>query len=190
MRVALLVALVLGLLAGAVSEARAERRVIVETTPLALVFRGAGLGARVIPDAAPRWSFGGGAYAFTLPAVFVDQIPGNADEGWRVAIRPAVYASADRHLRPGGAGFGLGASLVLARFAIGNDATSDEAAFTSLYLVPRVSYSWFVLRDVLIQPSIGVELHWKLGGATTLAGNEFAPPRIQPSPGLMIGYRF
>lgn len=62
---------------------------IVETTPLALVFCGTSLGARVIPEAVARGSFGGGAYAFTLPTVFVDQMSGNADEGWRVAVRPA-----------------------------------------------------------------------------------------------------
>ena len=166
-----------------------DTQVLVETNPLAPIFRGASLGARVIVPAAPGWSVGGGAYAFTLPAVFVDQIPGNADEGWRVSIRPAGYLSAERHLRPGGAGLGVGASLVLARFALGNDATPDTTSITQLYLVPRVSYTWFAWRGLFVQPSLGVELHLRVGGDPTLGDREFEPPTVQPSPGISVGYR-
>lgn len=169
--------------------AAADTRVFIETNPLALAFRGASLGARVIVPAAPRWSFGGGAYAFTLPELFVDQLPGNADEGWDVAIRPAGYLSAERHLRDGGAGFGFGANLVVARFAIGNDATDDTTSFTQLYLVPRVSYTWLVWRDLYLQPSAGLELHVRLGGETTLGDLEFEPPTVQPLVGVVLGYR-
>ena len=165
-------------------------RVLLETNPLAPVFRGASLGGRVILAAAPRWSFGGGAYAFTLPGLFVDQLPGNADEGWEVAIRPAAYLSVDRHLKTGGAGFGFGASLVVARFAIGNTATDDTTAITQLYLVPRVTYTWFAWRDLFVQPSLGVELHVRAGGDPMLADRTFEPPTVQPSPGVMVGYRF
>jgi len=169
--------------------AAAEPRVFVETNPLAPAFRGVSLGARVLVAAAPRWSFGGGAYAFTLPALFVDQIPGNADEGWDVAIRPALYLSVDRHLGDGGAGLGFGASLVVARFALGNEAVADTTSITQLYLVPRVTYTWFVWRDLFVQPSLGVELHVRAGGDPTLGDRAFQPPTVQPSPGVMVGYR-
>jgi hypothetical protein len=172
------------------STAAADTRVLVETNPLAPVFRGASLGARAVLDVAPRWSFGGGAYAFTLPDVFVDGIAGNADEGWQVAIRPAFYASVDRHLRDGGAGVGFGVSVVLARFVVGNDAVSDTRSFLSLYAVPRISYTWFAWSELFLQISLGVELHVPLGDAPVLAGAEFTRPQIQPSPGVMVGYRF
>lgn len=169
--------------------ARADTQILVETTPLAPVFRGASVGARVVLEAAPRWSFGGGVYAFTLPDLFVDGIAGNADEGWQVAIRPAVYASIDRHLRDGAAGVGFGVSVVLARFAVGNDATSATTSFVSLYAVPRISYTWFVWSGLFVQASLGVELHLP-GDAPVLAGAEFQRPQLQPSPGVMVGYRF
>ena len=168
--------------------AAAAPEIAVETSPLAPVFRGAGLAVRVRWPAQPRLAFGAGAYAFTLPAVFVDQIAGNADEGWRVAIRPAGHVSADYGLNARGTGVAFGLAVVLARFAITSDEVPGATAYTSLYAVPRVSYTQPLGRRLYLTPSLGVEFHVQVGGDTQLGDRTFEPLTIQPTVGLQLGY--
>jgi hypothetical protein len=190
-RLLVLSASILAVLVTNSAQARAEApEVALEISPLATVFRGAGVGSRLRLPAAPKLALGAGAYTFTLPTLFVDQIAGNADEGWNVAIRPAGYVSADYFLDRQGQGVSFGLAVVLARFALSSDEVSGATAYTSLYAVPRVGYTWSVWRGLYVAPSVGIELHRQLGGGTQIADRSFEPVGIQPSVGLQVGYVF
>ena len=138
----------------------------------------------------PHLAVSGGAYAFTLPSVFVDQIAGNEDEGWGVALRPAGYVAADYFFRDRGAGVSLGVAVVLARLVISNAASPGSTAYAALYAVPRVAYTTFVWRGLYLAPSLGVEFHAKVAGSTRLGSDSFEPVGVQPTLGLQLGYVF
>jgi len=75
------------------------------------------------------------------------------------------------------------------------DSVSGSAAFSqpswsrNLGAFVSLSYTWFVWSGLFLQASLGVELHLP-GDDPVLAGEEFQRPQLQPSPGVMVGYRF
>ena len=182
------VALSITLALAAARPARADPEVAIETSPIAPVFRGAALAVRLRPAGLPHVAFSAGLYGFTLPRFFVDQTAGNADLGWHVAIRPAGHVAADYYLRDQGRGAHVGVAVVLARFALTRDAIAGSTAYASLYAVPRVGYTQRIWRGLYVTPSIGIEFHAKVGGATQLGDRAFEPLRVQPTLGLQLGY--
>lgn len=163
-------------------------RWFIETQPLALVFGGASLGVQYQYK---HLRVGGGAYFFNMPSAFVDQVPGNADEGWDVAIRPAGWLEGSYTLRTDGEGWLFGANLVLSNFVISNDEDDGETSYRSAVFMPKVGYTWMPFQDYFfVMPWLGVEFHAKVGGDTQLGERTFEPLFIQPFPSLSLGATF
>ncbi len=159
----------------------------VETQPMALAFRGASLGVQYQRG---HWRAGGGGYFFSYPDFFVNQMSGNADEGWGVRVRPAVWVEGNYALREDGSGFSFGANVLLARLAITNSNVAGETSYQSLVVVPKVSYTFVVADHLSIMPYLGVELRNKVAGETQLGDMEFEPASFLPLLGLSVGVVF
>jgi len=158
-----------------------------ETQPLALAFRGLSLGAT---HQIGHVRFGGGFYFFSFPDFFVNQSSGNADEGWNVTVRPAFWLEGNYQFREDGTGLGLGVNVVYSNFRITNDTAPGLAQYQALVFIPKATYTWVFFSHLVVSPGLGVELHAKVGGETTVGTSDFEPLRIQPLPLLNLGYRF
>lgn len=168
-----------------------QRTYAVEINPLAYAFNGWSLGFAYQSPQAKHWVFNTGLYAFELPKTFVEQIPGNAGGGWSVKIRTAFTLGADYYpWRDDRSGLAFGLSTVLAQFELGNEFETVNTRYSSLYFVPRASYTWFAFKGLYLAPWLGVELHSKLGGSAALGSRNFEPLKYQFSPNLSIGYAF
>lgn len=171
------------------AEAPPTQRLFVETQPLALAFRGASLG---VSYQRRHLRLGLGGYFFRMPSFFVDQIPGNAEEGWEVAIRPAGWIEGGYTLREDGSGWLFGANLVLSNFVITHPQETGRATYQALVLIPKVAYTWIFFDRFFLTPWLGVELHRRVDGQdpVTVGDRAFAPLRIQPLPSLSLGLTF
>ena len=168
-----------------------DRTLSIEVNPLAYAFTGWSVGGTYHPAQLNRWVFNVGAYGFQLPDVFVEQIPGNEDEGFELEIGPAVTIGADFYpWNRNRSGVALGLSTVLAGFEATNEDKPGEANYTSLYVVPRASYTWFVFKGLYVMPWVGLEFHNKISGDTQVGTLDFEPMTIQFSPNISIGYYF
>ncbi|NBC01883.1 MAG: hypothetical protein GVY15_13615 [Bacteroidetes bacterium] len=168
-----------------------DRTLSIEVNPLAYAFTGWSVGGTYHPANLNRWVFNAGAYGFQLPDVFVEQIPGNEDEGFELEISPAATIGADFYpWSRNRSGFAFGVSTVVAGFEVTNENEPGEANYTSLYVVPRASYTWFVFRGLYVMPWVGLEFHNKIGGDTQVGALDFEPMTTQFSPNISIGYYF
>ncbi|HEX5752002.1 MAG TPA: hypothetical protein VFZ09_37630 [Archangium sp.] len=159
----------------------------IETQPLALAFRGVSVGAL---HQVGHVKFGGGFYFFSFPDFFVDQSPGNANEGWNVTVSPAFWLEGNYQFQEDGTGLGLGANVVYSNFQITQDTAPGRAQYQALVFIPKVTYTWVFFSHLVVSPGLGLELHAKVGGNTTVGTNDFEPLRLQPLPILSVGYRF
>jgi len=163
----------------------------VELNPLAYAFSGWSVGGSFHPANLNRWVFNAGAYGFQLPDVFVEQIPGNEDEGFELRINSAVTAGADYYpWNKNRRGVAFGLSTVIGNFEVTNESEAGEAQYTSLYVVPRVSYTWFLGSRLYVMPWAGLEFHNKISGDTQVGSLNFEPMTAQFSPNINIGYIF
>ncbi len=168
-----------------------ERTFSVELNPLAYAFSGWSIGGTYHPQKLNHWVFNASAYGFEMPEIFVEQIPGNEDKGFEVNIKNAYTAGADWYpWTEDRSGFAFGLSTVIADFEITNEDEPGKAIYTSLYFVPRASYSWFFFRGLYVMPWIGVEIHNKISGDTQVGPLNFKPLSTQLSPNITIGYTF
>jgi len=168
-----------------------NRTLSIEVNPLAYAFTGWSIGGTYHPTRLNRWVFSAGAYGFQLPDVFVEQIPGNEDKGFELEIGPAVTIGADFYpWNQNRSGLALGLSTVLAGFEVTNENEPGEANYTSLYVVPRASYTWFVFKGLYVMPWVGLEFHNKISGDTQVGTLDFEPMTTQFSPNISIGYYF
>jgi hypothetical protein len=167
------------------------RTLSIEVNPLAYAFTGWSIGGTYRPASLNRWVFNAGAYGFQLPDVFVEQIPGNEDKGFALEISPAATIGVDYYpWNRNRSGLAFGLSTVLAGFEVTNESEPGEANYTSIYLVPRASYAWFVLDKLYVMPWVGIEIHNKIRGDTQVGTLDFEPMTIQFSPNISIGYYF
>jgi hypothetical protein len=146
------------------------------------------LGVRWEPASLGGLALSAGVYGFTLPDAFI--MGDNADKGWEVRLLPAFTLGADYYLDEAGRGVSFGAALVTTTLRLRSDRVAGDASYQALYVVPRVSYTWFIWRGLYVTPWLGVELHVKLAGEPEIGGQRFEPFFINPSPNLNIGYRF
>jgi hypothetical protein len=168
-----------------------ERTLSIEVNPLAYAFTGWSIGGTYHPAPLNRWVFNAGAYGFQLPDVFVEQIPGNEDEGFELEISPAATIGADFYpWSRNRSGLAFGVSTVVAGFEVTNENEPGRAHYTSLYVVPRASYTWFVFRGLYVMPWVGIEIHNKIRGDTQVGTLDFEPMTTQFSPNIAIGYYF
>ena len=168
-----------------------DRTLSIEVSPLAYAFAGWSIGGTYHPAKLNRWVFNAGAYGFQLPDVFVEQIPGNEDEGFELEIRPAATIGADFYpWNRNRSGMAFGLSVVLAGFEVTNENEPGDANYTSLYVVPRASYTWFVFKGLYVMPWVGLEFHNKISGDTQVGTLNFEPMTTQLSPNISIGYYF
>jgi hypothetical protein len=168
-----------------------HRNISLEFSPLAYAFGGWSIGTAYQPKKIPHWVFNAGAYAFKFPEVFVEQIAGNEGVGFDVRLRLAITLGADYYpWRENRQGFAFGMSAVLGAFEITHPDEVGRAQYSSLYLVPRASYTWYPWKGLYLMPWAGVELHKQLGGTTAVGAKTFAPIKFQFSPNLSIGYSF
>lgn len=189
-----LMLLIIGILLSqglAAQEAAPRRNISLELNPLAYAFGGWSIGTAYQPNKIPHWVFNAGAYAFPFPKTFVEQIAGNKGEDFGVKLRLATTLGADVYpWRKDRAGFAFGLAAVLGDFEITQAAETGKARYQSLYFVPRASYTWYIVKGLYVMPWLGVELHNKVAGTTTVGSREFEPIRYQFSPNFMIGYSF
>jgi hypothetical protein len=163
----------------------------VEINPLAFAFGGWSIGGTYHPNKLNRWVFNTAAYRFKMPKTFVEQIPGNENKGFELRINSAFSLGADYYpWKNNRSGFAFGISAVYANFEVTNKHESGEANYSSLYLVPRTSYTWFVFRGLYVMPWVGVEFHQKISGNTQVGSQVFKPMTTQFSPNISIGYAF
>ena len=168
-----------------------EHTFSIEVNPLAYAFSGWSVGGTYHPQKINRWVFNAGAYGFQMPEVFVEQIPGNEDEGFELEINSAVTIGADFYpWSQNRAGLAFGISTVLANFEATNENEDGSAEYTSQYVVPRASYTWFVFKGFYVMPWVGVEFHNKISGDTQVGSRNFEPMTIQFSPNVTIGFSF
>ena len=168
-----------------------HRNISLEINPLAYAFGGWSIGAAYQATRIPHWVFSGGAYAFPFPKTFVEQIAGNKGEGFGVKLRLATTVGADIYpWRSDRAGFAFGLAAVLGDFEITQANETGRARYQSIYVVPRASYTWYIVKGLYLMPWLGVELHNKVSGSTTVGSREFTPIRYQFSPNFIIGYSF
>lgn len=168
-----------------------HRNISLEFNPLAYAFGGWSIGAAYQSPQLPHWVFSAGAYSFPFPKVFVEQIAGNEGKGFGVKLRLATSVGADVYpWRKDRAGLAFGLAAVLGNFELTQAAETGRARYRSLYVVPRASYTWYIVKGLYIMPWLGVELHSKVSGSTMVGTKTFAPIRYQFSPNLMIGYAF
>jgi hypothetical protein len=191
-RLSLAIALLLAFtLMAEAQETVPKRTFSVEVNPLAYAFSGWSIGGTYHPKKLNHWVFNAGAYGFEMPEVFVEQIPGNEDMGFEVNINSAFTAGADWYpWTEDRSGFAFGLSTVIAEFEITNENEPGTANYTSLYFVPRASYSWFVFKGLYLMPWVGVEIHNKVNGDTQVGSRNFEPLSTQFSPNITIGYAF
>lgn len=167
------------------------RNISLEINPLAYAFGGWSVGVAYQSPRIPHWVFSGGAYSFPFPKTFVEQIAGNKGEGFGVRLRLATTLGADVYpWRKDRAGFAFGLAAVLGDFEITQADEVDKARYQSLYVVPRASYTWYIVKGLYVMPWLGVEFHGKVSGSTTVGSREFAPIRYQFSPNFILGYSF
>jgi len=172
-------------------EAKSHCAFSAELNPLAYAFTGWSVGGTYQPATLKRWIFNTGAYGFQMPQFFVDQIPGNEDEGFELQIQLAFTIGADFHpWNRDRSGVALGISTVIANFQVTNEDEAGEADYSSLYVVPRASYTWFLFDRLYLMPWLGVEIHNKISGGTQVGSLDFEPMSIQFSPNISIGYAF
>lgn len=187
--IALFVALTLLHKQGLGQEEAPNRKLAIETNPLAFAFKGWSAGVAYHPPQWKHWVFNAGAYSFELPKFFVDQIPGNTEEGWGLQITTAVTAGADYYpWREDRSGLAFGMAAVWANFEVSNQNNSAKAEYSSLYFVPRASYTWFIYEGLYLMPWLGVEFHNKINGDTQVGDLSFEPISVQFSPNLTVGY--
>lgn len=168
-----------------------KRTFSVEMNPLAFAFGGWSFGGSYKPAELNHWLFSAATYGFKMPDVFVDQIPGNENKGFNLKIKSAVAIGADYFpWTTNRSGFAVGASAILTDFEVTHKDEAGKANYTGIYVVPRVSYSWFAFKGLYISPSLGVEFHKKLSGNTMVGSQEFTPMSVQFSPNISIGYAF
>lgn len=186
--IGLVVATITSLTGQDVSESRTFS---IETNPLAYAFGGWSAGFAYHPKNLDHWVFNTNIYAFELPGAFVDQIPGNENEGWNVKIKTALSLGADYYpWTTDRSGFAFGLSAVMAQFEITKDDEMGKANYNSLYFVPRAGYTWYAFKGFYVMPWVGVEMHTKLSGNTTVGTQQFEPLEFQFSPNLILGYSF
>jgi len=162
-----------------------------EVNPLAYAFQGWSVGGTYQPAQLKKWVFNAGAYGFQMPEVFVEQIPGNEDEGFELKIQSAFTAGVDFHpWNSDRSGVAFGMSAVLGSFEVTNEDESGKASYSSFYVVPRASYTWFVFRGLYVMPWAGMEIHNKISGNTQVGSLKFEPMTLQFSPNISIGYAF
>ncbi|WP_022835753.1 hypothetical protein [Salisaeta longa] len=172
-------------------EAESHRTISVEVNPLAYAFTGWSIGGTYQPSNLKRWVFNAGAYGFQMPEFFVDQIPGNEDEGFELQIQSAFTIGTDFHpWNRDRAGIAFGISTVIANFQVTNENEDGEADYSSLYVVPRASYTWFLFDGLYVMPWLGLEIHNKVSGRTQVGSLDFEPMSVQLSPNISIGYAF
>jgi len=172
-------------------ETEPQRKFSVEVNPLAYAFGGWSISGTYHPKSLNHWVFNAGAYGFEMPEVFVEQIPGNEDQGFEVNINSAFTVGADWYpWTEDRSGFALGLSTVMAEFEITNENEPGRANYNSLYFVPRASYSWFVFKGLYVMPWVGLEIHNKISGDTQVGSLDFEPLSTQFSPNITIGYAF
>lgn len=168
-----------------------DRTFSVEVNPLAFAFSGWSIGGTYNPATLNNWVFNAATYGFEMPEMFVDQIPGNEDEGFELTIKQAFTIGADYYpWSENRSGFAFGLSTVLANFEVTNEEEPGQADYTSFYVVPRASYTWFAYEGFYLMPWVGVEFHTKVSGETQVGTLEFEPMSVQFSPNLSIGYTF
>lgn len=187
-----LAALMLGSLTTAqAQDSQSQRTFSLEINPLAYAFSGWSVGGTFHPTKSPHWVFNAAAYGFQMPEAFVEQIPGNENKGFALRIRSAVTVGADYYpWSSNRAGWAFGLSTVLAGLEVTHPSEAGNARYSSFYVVPRLSYAWFVLDRLYLMPWVGMEFHTQVGGSTTVGVQTFAPMTQQFSPNLSIGYTF
>lgn len=191
LRRSLLVVVYLGAAGFAEAQPSGGRTLSVESNVLAFAFNGASAGVAYRPAADSRLLLGAGAYAFTLPDAFVEQIPGNEGAGFHLRIERALTVSADAYpWRRDRTGVSVGAALVVARFRATHDAEPGAATYTGGYVVPRVGYTRYLLGGLYATPWVGVEVHRRLSGSTDVGARSFSPMSVQFSPNVVFGYSF
>jgi hypothetical protein len=169
----------------------ANRTFSLELNPLAYAFKGWSIGGTYHPEKLTHWVFNAGAYGFDMPEVFVEQIPGNEDKGFEVRIASAFTLGADWYpWTAERSGFAFGLSAVIAEFEISNINVAGNTKYTSLYFVPRASYTWFFYKGLYLMPWVGVEIHNKISGSTQVGSLNFEPLSTQFSPNITLGYAF
>lgn len=167
------------------------RRFSAEINPLAYAFQGWSIGGTYQPTKLKKWVFNAGAYGFQMPKVFVEQIPGNEGEGFELKIQSAFTVGVDFHPWDSDrSGIAFGLSTVLGNFEVTNENEPGKAEYSSFYLVPRASYTWFLFKGLYLMPWAGLEIHNKLSGSTRVGSLDFEPMDIQFSPNISIGYAF
>ncbi|NBC65195.1 MAG: hypothetical protein GVY07_05950 [Bacteroidetes bacterium] len=163
----------------------------IEVNPLAYAFSGWSVGGTYHPANLNQWVFNAGVYGFQMPETFVDQIPGNEGEGFELNIQSAVTVGADFYpWNQNRSGVAFGLSAVAGNFEVTNENEAGRATYTSLYVVPRVSYTWFAFDRFYLMPWAGVEFHNKISGDTQVGSLNFETMSAQFSPNIIIGYSF
>jgi hypothetical protein len=163
-----------------------------ETDPAMFVLGGFAAHVRVRALAAPHWSFGGGAYALTLPGFMVDLDSANRGTGWTSRIAFAAGVFVDRYFREDGEGVFVGAQLGGQAFRVTRtDAAPGEATFTNLLVMPRVGYTWRPFHaGFYVMPWLGVRGTTRVGGDTSVAGKRYDVYPVVAFATVHVGWAF